>query len=105
MRHSVAPKTSSQQEPAFAAAVRRGLTMRGQKELDPRYFYDDIGSALFDVITLLPEYGLWRADARLLRKHSATLAERLSHSSLVIELGSGSGNKTRWTLSELSAQH
>ncbi|HEX4999164.1 MAG TPA: L-histidine N(alpha)-methyltransferase, partial [Terriglobia bacterium] len=52
----------------FAGDVRAGLSRSGQKELYSRYLYDDVGSALFDVITLLPEYGLGRADARLLRK-------------------------------------
>ena len=104
MRRSVASKISLLQEQDFADDVRRGLTRRGQKELNPKYFYDDVGSALFDVITVLPEYGLWRADARLLRQYSASLAERLDRPSLIIELGSGSGSKTRWILSELAAR-
>lgn len=89
---------------AFARDVRRGLSQAGQKELDPRYFYDDVGSALFDAITLLPEYGLTRADARLLRLHASGVASRLDGVSLVIELGSGSGSKTRWILSKLAAK-
>jgi L-histidine Nalpha-methyltransferase len=88
----------------FADDVRRGLKKTGQKELYSKYLYDDVGSALFDVITLLPEYGLARADARLLRRHSRELAQRLDRPPLVIELGSGSGSKTRWILSELSAK-
>src|SRR5579875_2166544 len=40
----------------FAEDVRAGLTKPGQKELPSKYFYDEIGSALFDVITILPEY-------------------------------------------------
>ena len=51
----------------FAVDVHAGLTKRGQKELPSKYLYDDIGSALFEVISLLPEYGLTRADERLLR--------------------------------------
>jgi L-histidine N-alpha-methyltransferase len=88
----------------FAEDVRQGLAKRGQKELYSKYLYDDVGSALFDVITVLPEYGLTRADARLLRRHSADLAERLGQASVVIELGSGSGAKTRWILSELASK-
>jgi dimethylhistidine N-methyltransferase len=88
----------------FEDDVRRGHSKPGQKELYPRYLYDDVGSALFDVITLLPEYGLWRADARLLRTHSASLAEMVENTSLVVELGSGSGGKTRWILTELAAR-
>jgi len=88
----------------FAQDVRRGLTKAGQKELYSKYLYDEVGSALFEVITVLPEYGLTRADARLLRKHSAALASCVERPSLVVELGSGSGSKTRWILSELAAR-
>jgi L-histidine N-alpha-methyltransferase len=88
----------------FAADVRSGLSKAGQKELFSKYLYDDVGSALFDTITVLPEYGLTRADARLLHKHSDELASRLQSLSLVVELGSGSGSKTRWILSALAAR-
>jgi len=88
----------------FAEDVRRGLSKRGQKELYSKYLYDDVGSALFDAITVLPEYGLTRADARLLRRHSVGLAKRLNYPSLVVELGSGSGSKTRWILSAIAAK-
>ncbi len=87
----------------FAADVRRGLTKRGQKELYSKYLYDEVGSALFEAITVLPEYGLTRADARLLRRHARNLADRVGHS-MVVELGSGSGSKTRWILSELASR-
>ena len=49
----------------FARDVRSGLTTAGQKTLPCRYLYDDLGSALFEAITYLPEYGLTRADARV----------------------------------------
>ena len=52
----------------FAADVRAGLTRSGQKELLSKYLYDDVGSALFEVISVLPQYGLTRADERLLRR-------------------------------------
>src|SRR5436190_6907489 len=88
----------------FAEDVCRGLTKRGQKELYSKYLYDEVGSALFDAITVLPEYGLTRADGRLLRLHSKEIAKRLKRQPMVIELGSGSGTKTRWILSELAAR-
>src|SRR6185295_364152 len=97
------PKVPAQNQ--FADDVRAGLTRAGQKELPSKYLYDDLGSALFDAITLLPEYGLTRTDARLLRKHSVELAKRMHRPPLVVELGSGSGSKTRWILSALSAKH
>src|SRR6185295_751745 len=88
----------------FAEDVRQGLSKPVQKELFSKYLYDEVGSALFDAITLLPEYGLTRADARLLRKHSVELAKRMHRPPLVVELGSGSGSKTRWILSAIAAK-
>jgi L-histidine N-alpha-methyltransferase len=82
----------------LAAEVRRGLVRDDQKELPAKYFYDDVGSALFEVISLLPEYGLTRADERLLRRHGAEITNRIPSPVLVAELGSGSGRKTRWVL-------
>ncbi|MFQ5694636.1 MAG: L-histidine N(alpha)-methyltransferase [Terriglobia bacterium] len=85
----------------FAAAVCAGLS-KPQKEIPSSYLYDEIGSALFEVITLLPEYGLTRADARLLQRHSRGLAACLPSPLAVAELGSGTGTKTRWILSALA---
>jgi L-histidine Nalpha-methyltransferase len=82
----------------FAADVRAGLTRPGQKELPSKYLYDDVGSALFEVICHLPEYGLTRADERLLRRHASEIADRVGGPVAVAELGSGSGRKTRWLL-------
>ena len=86
----------------FAADVRAGLTRRGQKELPSKYLYDDVGSALFEVISVLPEYGLTRADERLLRRHAYDIVDRLPTPVVVAELGSGSGKKTRWILEALT---
>jgi L-histidine Nalpha-methyltransferase len=82
----------------FAADVRAGLTRTGQKELPSKYLYDNVGSALFEVISHLPEYGLTRADERLLRRHADEIVDRLPGPVAVAELGSGSGKKTRWLL-------
>jgi len=86
----------------IAAEVRAGLTKPGQKELPSKYLYDSVGSSLFEVISLLPEYGLTRADERLLRRHSEDIVARLTPPTVVAELGSGSGKKTRWMLEALS---
>jgi dimethylhistidine N-methyltransferase len=86
----------------FASDVRAGLTCPGQKELPSKYLYDDVGSALFEVISHLPEYGLTRADERLLRRHASEIVERVDAPVAVAELGSGSGKKTRWILEALS---
>jgi dimethylhistidine N-methyltransferase len=85
----------------FAADVRAGLTKSGQKELLSKYLYDDVGSALFEVISRLPEYGLTRADERLLQRHAGDIVERLATPLAVAELGSGSGKKTRQILEAL----
>src|ERR1700736_6152869 len=82
----------------FATDVRDGLTRTGQKELPSKYLYDDVGSALFEVISRLPQYGLTRADERLLRRHSDEIVDRLGGPVAVAELGSGTGKKTRWLL-------
>ncbi len=86
----------------FAAAVRASLTKRGQRELPSKYLYDEVGSALFETICVLPEYGLTRADARLLEKYAGEIVGRLPSAIHVAELGSGSGKKTRWILEALS---
>ncbi len=86
----------------FAAEVRAGLTKPGQKELPSKYLYDEVGSALFEVISVLPEYGLTRADERLLRHHAEQMVGGIPSPALVAELGSGSGKKTRWILQALS---
>ena len=85
----------------FAADVRRGLAGTGQKQLAPKYFYDDLGSALFDAITLLPEYGLTRADERILERCSREVVHSFARDLAVAELGSGSGRKTRLMLEAL----
>jgi dimethylhistidine N-methyltransferase len=61
-----------------------------------------VGSALFDVICLLPEYGLSRAGMRLAQRYSHDIIGRLPSPVVVAELGSGSGQKTRWLLEALS---
>ncbi len=86
----------------LAADVRDGLNRTGQKELPSKYLYDEVGSALFEVICLLPEYGLSRAGARLLKRHADEMIDRLPSPVAVAELGSGSGTKTRWILEALS---
>jgi L-histidine N-alpha-methyltransferase len=75
----------------FACEVRSGLA-KPQKELPSKYLYDELGSALFDAITALPEYGLTRADRRILNRHAVDLPRDFA---CVAEFGSGSGSKTR----------
>ena len=88
----------------FATDVRAGLTKTPQRELPSKYLYDEVGSALFEVISILPEYGLTRADQRLLRRYAQEIVEQLPGPVAVAELGSGSGKKTRWILKALCRQ-
>ena len=97
-RASVAPLITAE----FSSDVIVGLGNPGQKELPSKYLYDEVGSALFDVICLLPEYGLSRAGMRLLQRHSREIVSLLPTPVVVAELGSGSGQKTRLLLEALS---
>lgn len=93
--------TQTQLSP-FAADVLSGLTGAGPKKLPPKYFYDALGSKLFEAITLLPEYGLTRADTRLLERAAKSISETLGSPCLVAELGSGSGKKTSHILGAIA---
>lgn len=97
MSASVRPRLSQ-----FALDVAEGLSHAAQKKIPPRYFYDDLGSSLFEAITLLPEYGLSRADERLLHLYAPQIATNIGRLSLVTELGSGNGKKTKKILEALS---
>lgn len=79
----------------FAEDVREGLTAT-LKILPPKYFYDAIGSALFDVITLLPEYYPTRAEAEILANFADEIIAAVPPGEkILLELGSGSATKTR----------
>ena len=82
----------------FARDVSIGLSNRSQKSLPSKYLYDELGSILFDAITVLPEYGLTRADTRILQTHANEIVGSLPRNLAVAELGSGTGSKTRWIL-------
>src|ERR1043165_1616112 len=79
---------------AFADDVRRGLTAK-PKILFPKYFYDDLGSKLFEAICRLPEYYLTRAESEILNRHAGAIIEATQGPARLIELGSGSAEKTR----------
>lgn len=85
----------------LAEDVRAGLGRAGQKTLPSRWLYDDLGTALFEAITHLPEYGLTRADARILAQHGDAIVARAGSPARIVELGSGSGGKARPLLEPL----
>ena len=86
-------------EEALRADARTGLTAE-PKSLPPKWFYDAQGSALFDKITELPEYYPTRAEREILRANAAGIAAQTGARTL-IELGSGSSDKTRLLLDAL----
>jgi dimethylhistidine N-methyltransferase len=89
---------------SFAADTAAGLSL-SQKSIPSRYFYDALGSALFEAITLLPEYGLTRAEERIVRVHSCDIAGAAGSVDIVAELGSGSGTKTKHLLRALTEEN
>jgi dimethylhistidine N-methyltransferase len=95
-------RTAEQHE--LIEVVRAGLCQE-QKRLPYALFYDEIGSALFEVITLLPEYGVTRAESRLLRRYAGAIVDHLDGPVAVAELGSGTGKKTRWILEALTSRY
>jgi L-histidine Nalpha-methyltransferase len=86
----------------FASDVVVGLSHPGQKELPSKYLYDEVGSALFEAICTLPEYGLSRAGKRMLERYSDEIMDCVQGPVMVAELGSGSGQQTRWLLEALA---
>jgi L-histidine N-alpha-methyltransferase len=83
------------------AQVLAGLK-RPQKELSPVWFYDELGSRLFDRICELPEYYLTRAEIAIMRKHAAAMAQYVGRDATIIEFGSGTSLKTRLLLDQIA---
>ena len=86
-------------EEALRRDVRDGLTQT-PKSLPPKWFYDSVGSDLFDQITRLPEYYPTRAEAQILGDRAAEIAAA-SDADTLVELGSGTSEKTRMLLDAL----
>lgn len=102
-RFSLRSLDSGRALPTFAEDVRRGLTSE-PKVLYPKYFYDELGSRLFEAITALPEYYLTRAEAEILTAHAGEIAAAVSGPVRLLELGSGDGQKTRLLIEALLAR-
>lgn len=88
---------------SFGDDVRSGLLAK-PKQLPPKYHYDDLGSALFEAITHLPEYYLTRTESDLLRVSAAEIVDALGEPVELVELGSGSASKTRHLISAALAR-
>jgi L-histidine Nalpha-methyltransferase len=85
---------------AFASDVRAGLSTK-PKALSPKYFYDELGSRLFEAICWLPEYYLTRAEGEILRTHAEEIVLAIQGPVRLLELGSGSAEKTRFLIEAL----
>jgi dimethylhistidine N-methyltransferase len=82
----------------FAAEVRQYL-QRAPRQLPSKYFYDELGSALFEAICRLPWYRVTRAESALLARHAHDIVEPLTRPVSIAELGCGSGEKLAILLS------
>ena len=94
--------TPAESVDALRAEAREGLTAT-PKWLSPKWFYDARGSELFEEITALPEYYPTRTERGLLAQYADEIAA-LTEPEILIELGSGSSEKTRLLLDAMTAR-
>jgi len=87
----------------FAGDVRAGLTAT-PKRLFPKYFYDELGSRLFEAICLLPEYYPTRAENEILSRYANEIVNSFEGYKTVLEMGSGSASKTRSIIESILRQ-
>jgi L-histidine N-alpha-methyltransferase len=84
----------------LADDVRKGLTAQPKRFL-PKYFYDELGSQLFEAICLLPEYYLTRAENEILKRYADEIVASVDGRTTLVEMGSGSASKTRLVIEAL----
>jgi dimethylhistidine N-methyltransferase len=84
----------------LAEDVRRGLASKPKRFL-PKYFYDQLGSQLFEAICLLPEYYLTRAENEILERYADEIVSSVEGETTLVEMGSGSASKTRLIIEAL----
>ena len=87
-------------DPAFLADVVEGLS-RPQKALQCKYFYDEVGSRLFDQICELDEYYLTRTERKIITDNAQEMAQQIGTEVMLVEFGSGSSIKTTLLLDAL----
>lgn len=88
----------------FAEDVRRGLSSN-PKQLFPKYLYDSLGSRLFDAICHVDEYYPTRAENEILTRHADEMVAGIPDCRTLIELGSGSADKTRSIIEAMLRRH
>lgn len=84
----------------LAEDVRKGLTAEPKRFL-PKYFYDELGSQLFEAICLLPEYYLTRAENEILSRYADEIISAVEGRKTLLEMGSGSASKTKLVIEAL----
>jgi dimethylhistidine N-methyltransferase len=87
---------------SFASDVKAGFAKR-PRSLPPKYFYDALGSQLFEAICRLPWYRITAAETRLLRRAAPAVVRAFAGPVRVVELGSGSGEKLAVVVEALRA--
>jgi dimethylhistidine N-methyltransferase len=94
---------ASARRAVFAAEVAEYL-QRSPRQLPSKYFYDDLGSSLFEAICRLPWYRITRTESALLRRHGADIVRPLRRPLTIAELGCGSGDKLAILLASADEQ-
>ena len=91
---------ASSKTDALTDGVLEGMRKQ-PRQLSPVWFYDELGSFLFDNICELPEYYLTRTELQIMRQHAADMAHHIGPDAALIEFGSGTSTKTRELLNHL----
>jgi L-histidine N-alpha-methyltransferase len=94
-------ETSDELQTDFLADVIDGLSAV-HKQLDPKYFYDEVGSHLFEQITSLPEYYITRTETGIMRDVAGDIEHYCRDIRTVVEFGSGSGERSQILIGALS---
>ena len=95
-------RSSNEFEMTFASEIAEAFKSV-PKRLDPKFFYDDAGSALFEKICNLDEYYVMRVESKLLRTHANDIAKYTASTMRLVELGSGASIKTQIILDAMGA--
>ncbi len=95
---------NAQHKNSFAEDVLHGLSS-DPKTLLPKYFYDAYGSELFEQICTTPEYYVTRTEASILKNVSAFIAELNNDKRVIVELGSGNSEKTKFILNAFTKRN
>jgi len=103
-RFSLLELDTDQHLESLASETRAGLTAT-PKRIPCRFFYDEVGSQIFEEICELPEYYLTRAESEILQDRGHDVAKRFSLPISLVELGSGSSTKTRLLIEALLGEH